>query len=180
VTLAGKNLRLAKGADAKLNKGHERSMVNQITLGAALSGDRRFDDAARELNDTIQQNRREWNANFDLVWSALHLLARTLEAQGKYEEEVNTAREAMKFTGEPTAKEVHLRVLRAIAARDFASAMAHWKNAGPDARAEALQALHASDGLDERYAVLVGALIESPPKAAEVASIRGMLSAPNR
>jgi serine/threonine protein kinase len=180
VALAGKNLRLAKGADAKLSKGHERSMVNRITLGAALAGARRFDDAARELNDTLQQNRREWIANYDLQWSALHLLARILEAQGKYEEEVNTAREAMKFTVRPSPREAHLRTLNAIAARDLAFAVAHWKNASPDARAEALEELDAADGLDERYAVLVGALIESPPKASEVASIRSMLSVPKR
>ena len=34
VTLAEKNLRVNVGADARLNKGRERNMVNQITLGA--------------------------------------------------------------------------------------------------------------------------------------------------
>lgn len=180
VALAAQNLRLSKGADAKLFKGHERAMVNRISLGAALLGDRRFDDAARELNDTVQQNRREWNVNFDLLWSALHLLTRVCEVQGKYEEEVKTAREAMQASGSPSQRGLNLSVLRAIAGRDFAFAVAHWKNAGPDVRTEALQALRASDGLDERYAVLAGALIESPPKASEIAAIRGMLSAPNR
>jgi serine/threonine protein kinase len=180
VALAQKNLRLSKGADAKSVRGHERFIVNRVTLGAALLGARRFDDAMRELNDTLDQNRREWNANFDLVWSALHLRTRTLEAQGKYLEEVNSAREATLATGIPSQTGMNLRVLRAVAARDFAFAVAHWKSAGPDVRAEALQALHACEGLDERYAVFAGALIESPPKAAEVASLRGMLSVSRR
>ena len=180
VALAGKNLRLSQGADAKLFKGHERAMVNQITLGAALLGARRFDDAARELNDTVRQNRREWNVNFDLAWSAMHLRSRTLEAQGKYEEEVNSAREAMGSTGVPSQQGMNVSVVRAVAARDFAFAAAHWKSAGPDVRAEALQALHACDGLDERYAVLAGALIECPPKASEVASLRGLLAVSKR
>jgi len=80
-----KNLHLVQGADAKLVKGHERTMVNSL-LSARLSW---VLDARRrlsELSDTLQENRREWNVNVDLAWSALHLLARALEAQGKYED----------------------------------------------------------------------------------------------
>src|SRR5262249_31380848 len=113
-------------------KGHERSMVNRTTLGAALIGARRFDEAIRELNDTLQRNRSEWNANFDLMWSAMHLLVRALEVQGKYEQAVSTAREAMKFTSTSSRQEMHVRVLKAIAARDFASAVSHWKKADTD------------------------------------------------
>ncbi len=65
VALAGKNLRLTAGAEARLNKGRERTMVNQITLGAALLGARRFRDAVRELREALESN-RDWNANFDL------------------------------------------------------------------------------------------------------------------
>jgi hypothetical protein len=86
----------------------------------------------------------------------------------------------MENTGSPSQRGMNLSVLRAVAARDFAFAVAHWKSAGPDVRAEALQALHACEGLDERYAVFAGALIESPPKASEVASLRGMLSVSKR
>ena len=176
VALAEKNLHLAQGPDAKLVKGHERSMVNRLTFGAALLGARRFGEAAREMNNTLQENRREWNVNVDLIWSALHLLTRTLEAQGKYEDAANAARDEMKSAGAPAAKEFNVRITRAIAARDFASAVSHWQAADPAARAEAIEALKASEGLDDRYAVLAGALIESPPPASEIASIRARLS----
>ncbi len=81
----------------------------------------------------------------------------------------------MKSAGAPSAKEFNIRTTRAIAARDFASAVSHWKNAGPDARTEALHALEACEGLDDRYAVLAGALIELPPSSSEIASIRARL-----
>jgi tetratricopeptide (TPR) repeat protein len=59
VSLAGKNLRLTAGAEASLDKGRERVLVNRITLGAALLGGRRFADAVRELRETLESN-RDW------------------------------------------------------------------------------------------------------------------------
>src|SRR5262249_734447 len=109
LALAERNLSLAQGADAKLVKGLERSMVNRLTFGAALLGAGRFADAVRDLNATLQQNRREWNPNIDLVWNALHLLTRALEAQGKSEEAVNAAQEAMKFNAPPSARDINNR-----------------------------------------------------------------------
>ncbi len=54
VDLAEKNLHLAQGADAKLVKGHERSMVNHLTFGAALFGAGRYAEAAREVSGTLR------------------------------------------------------------------------------------------------------------------------------
>ncbi|HEY3840097.1 MAG TPA: tetratricopeptide repeat protein, partial [Bryobacteraceae bacterium] len=170
------NLRLPAGADAKLNKGRERWMVYQIVLGAALSGAGRFDDAARELRDTLERN-RDWNANIDLQWSALHLLTAALSAQGKYEEASHAGKEALDLAVQSSGPGVHSRVLLAVAARDYAESVAHWKLASPDDRTAAVQSLDTCcSGLDERYGVLAGALLEWPPKTAETASIRNMLS----
>lgn len=176
VALAQKNLHLPQSADANLVKGHERSMVNRLSYGAALLGAGRFADAARELNDTLEENRRGWNANVDLLWSGQHLLSRALESQGKYEDAANAAREAMKSAGPPPKKDFNIRTQRAISARDFASAVSHWREAGTDVRSEALKALDACEGLIEGYAVPTGALLESPPSSSEIASIRARLS----
>jgi tetratricopeptide (TPR) repeat protein len=176
VRLAAENLRLSAGADAKLSKGRERWMVYQVVLGAALSGAGRFDEAARELRDTLARN-RDWNANVDIQWSALHLLTTALAAQGKYEEASHAGREALQLAVQSSGPGAHSRVLMAVAARDYAASVAHWKLASPDERTAAL---HALDGccsrIDERYGVLAGALLEWPPKTAEMASIRNMLT----
>src|SRR5262249_39423473 len=60
VALAGQNLRLAPGADGNTLKGRERTMVYRATLGAALLGAGRFDDAIREMRDTLLRN-ADWN-----------------------------------------------------------------------------------------------------------------------
>ena len=44
------------------------------------------------MRETLETN-RDWDANPDLVWSALNVLAETLEAQGKYQEEATVAKE---------------------------------------------------------------------------------------
>ena len=36
------------------------------------------------MRDTLRQN-SDWNATYGLRWSALHILVRTLEAQGKFD-----------------------------------------------------------------------------------------------
>ena len=83
MALAEKNLHVPPGADAKLFKGRERTIVHQITMGAALLGTKRFLDAEKELRDTLASN-RDWHPNDDLRWSALHLLSAALTAQRKF------------------------------------------------------------------------------------------------
>jgi tetratricopeptide (TPR) repeat protein len=177
VTLAEKNLRLNAGADARLNKGRERTMVNQITLGGALAGAQRFADAERVLRQTLKSN-QNWNANYDLRWSALHLLARALESEGKFEEAAAAAKEAMKFAGlENTSEDFSFLVMRASAVRDYASAVSRWQGSSPEQRAEALRALETHCSRPSRPGgVVAGALIEWLPAADEVASIRDRLT----
>jgi tetratricopeptide (TPR) repeat protein len=172
VTLAGKSAGLAAGADAGQHRARERLMVRQITLGAALLGAGRLDEGVHQLRETIERN-RDWDVNWDLVWSALHLLAVTFEKTSNYQEELTVAEEETKHVLHDPAN--NLRVMAAIAARDYAAAVAHWKDASPSDRAKALQGLEASNGLDERYAGLTGALLERPPAAADLAAIRTLL-----
>jgi serine/threonine protein kinase len=176
VSLARKNLRLTAGAEASLNKGRERTMVNQITLGAALLGDRRIADAVREFREALESN-RDWNANYDLRWSALHLLARAFEAQGRFEEAVSAAKTAMKFAVlENGGQGFSTQVIRATAARDYASAVAGWKGSSQEERVDALRALDAYCSRPGRPGgVIAGALIEWLPTPEEVASIRARL-----
>jgi tetratricopeptide (TPR) repeat protein len=176
VSLAGRNLHLTAGAEASLDKGRERILVNRITLGAALLGGRRFADAERELRETLASN-RDWKANPDLWWSALHLLARALEAQGKFEDAVSTAKEATKFADmEDTGGGFATRMLRALAARDYASAVAGWTGSSPEQRRDALRLIemHGSRS-GPPGGVLLGPLIEWFPAAEEVAAIRDRL-----
>jgi len=160
-----------------LNKGRERNMVNQITLGGALIGARRFPDAARELRQTLESN-QDWNANFDLRWSALHLAARAFESQGKFEEAAAAAKESMKFADlEQTEGDFSRQVIRALAARDYASAVSRSKGSSPEQRAEALRVLEKYCSQPNRAGgVIAGALIEWFPAADDVASIRDRLT----
>ncbi|HUE04240.1 MAG TPA: hypothetical protein VMR62_32115 [Bryobacteraceae bacterium] len=66
-------------------------MVYQIALGAALLGAKQFGAAERQLRDTIAQN-QDWRANHDLLWSAYHLLVKTLEGEEKTQEAVTASR----------------------------------------------------------------------------------------
>jgi len=176
VELAEKNFALPAVKDATLHKGRERTMVYQITLGAALIGAKRFADAERELRQTLARN-RDWNANLDLEWSAMHLLTADLEAQSRYEEAVAEAREAEKTAVQGTfGNTFSARVLRAIAARDYASAVARWKGSSREQCAAARRMLDDSlAGLDRGHGVLVGALLEAPPQPEEQASIEKAL-----
>jgi tetratricopeptide (TPR) repeat protein len=178
IALASENLRLPRGPDAGLNKGREREMVYRVTFGAALLDAGRFDDAVREMRDTLRRN-SDWNANYDLRWSALHVLVRALEAQGKFDEAVVPAREAWRFLKEQGLAGYSGRVSAAIAARDLASAVARARDAGPAERAAALEALTACDNLDSRYAVLTGALLETPPPPSELLALRKLLARHN-
>jgi hypothetical protein len=151
-------------------------MVYQITMGAALLGAKRFADAERELRQTLAHN-RDWNANLDLEWSAMHLLTAVLEAQARDEEAVAVARKACKLADQAVqGQELYARVLRAIAARDYASAVAAWKGSSPEQCATARRSLADSVvGLDRGHGVLVGALLEYPPEPGEQASLEHAL-----
>lgn len=151
--------------------------MNQITLGGALLGTGRFADAVRELRQTLESN-RDWNANHDLQWSALHLLARALESQGEFEKAVAAAKESMKFAGlKDTRAGFFNQVIRALAARDYASAVSGWKGSSPEHRAEAPRMLEAycSGAPNRAGGVIAGALIEWLPAEDEVTSIRSRL-----
>jgi tetratricopeptide (TPR) repeat protein len=176
VSLAQKNLHLTAGAEASLDKGRVRILVNRITLGAALLGDRRFADAVRELRETLESN-RDWKPNPDLWWSALHLLARAFAAQGRFEDAISTAKEATKFASvEDTGGGFSTRVMRALAARDYASAVAGWTGSSPEQRRDALRLIEMHGSRSDRPGgVLVGPLIDWFPAAEEVAPIRDRL-----
>jgi hypothetical protein len=172
VELAEKDTALPEVKDSALAKGRERTLVYEVTLGAALLGAKRYVDAERELRETLARN-RDWNANWDLVWSTMHLLTEALEAQAKYAEEVAIARDARKLVDQSAlGTEFYIHVMRAIAARDYASAMTHWNGATPDQCSAAIRAIgDALSGVDRRHGVLVGALLEFPPQAEEEAAL---------
>jgi tRNA A-37 threonylcarbamoyl transferase component Bud32/tetratricopeptide (TPR) repeat protein len=176
VELAETNLALPPAKDATLQKGRERTMVYQINLGAALVGAKHFADAERELRQTLARN-RDWNANLDLQWSAMHLLAAALEAQGRYEEAVTVAASAEKLANQAApGTEFWARVIRAIAARDYATAVSLSKGSSPEQCAAARRSLDdALSGVDKRYGVLAGALLEYPPQAEEQFSLEKAL-----
>jgi serine/threonine protein kinase len=174
VALADRNLRLPSGADGNLQKGRERRMVYRVTLGATLLEAGHLDDAVREMRDTLRQN-SDWNANYDLRWSALHILARALEAQGKFDQALTAARDARRFVVEQGGAGYRFQVCLAISARDFAAAAARAKTATPADRAAALAAVAEGGHLDPRYATLTGALLEAPPPASEMDELRQRL-----
>jgi tetratricopeptide (TPR) repeat protein len=175
LTLAAKNLRLTAGAEASLDKGRERILVNRITMGAALLGARRFADAEQELRETLESN-RDWKPNPDLSRSALHLLTRALEAQGKFEDAVSTAKEATRFSRAEDIGGFAMQMSRALAALDYGSAVAGWTGANAEQRRDALRLIemHCS-GPDQPGGVIVGPLIEWFPAARDVAPIRDRL-----
>ncbi len=176
VALAEKNLALPPAKDARLDKGRERTLVYHIDFGAALLGAKRLGDAEREMRQTLARN-RDWDANTDLQWSALHILTEALNGQGKFQEAISSARDAQKLFNRIPGDAFYARVMRAIAARDYASAVASWQGSSAEQCAAARQALDgALAGLDRRHAVLAGALLEFPPGAEEQASLDKALS----
>jgi hypothetical protein len=59
------------------------------------------------------------------------------------------------------------------------SAVGHWEGSTAEQRADASRALDKwTAGLDPRYAVLAGALLEAPPGSSEIAQVRKMLAPP--
>ena len=182
VALAEKSLRLPGGADSKLFKGRERRLVHQITLGAALLGAKRFAAAETHLRDTLENN-RDWKPNEDLRWNAMHLLAQALAAQGASGtaqgasgDELSVAAEAFQLIDAQTNRGVSASVIKAIAAFDYALAVAHLKASSPAQRQQAIAALDKRTvDLKTRYPELTGALLEAPPSAADLAGVRALL-----
>ncbi len=116
------------GPDAKLFKGRERTIVHQITMGAALLGGKRFPEAKAELRKTIASN-RDRNPNDDLRWSTLHLLSVALSAQRKFGEAVTASEQARNLVVQVGNRSLSIRVEQAL-----------------------LELEHRMAGLDPRYA----------------------------
>ncbi len=69
-----------------------------------------------------------------------------------------------------------IQVIRALAARDYASAVARWKGSSQEQRGDALRALEAHGSRPGRPGgVIAGTLIEWFPAPEEVATIRDWL-----
>ncbi|HUE00404.1 MAG TPA: serine/threonine-protein kinase [Bryobacteraceae bacterium] len=176
VTLARKNVQLAAGADGALTRGHERFAVHRIALGAALTGAGQYAGAEAELRACLNQM-RAWSLNYDLLWSALHELVLASEAQGDFAQQLAAARQAWDAARDSNPKTIGGRMLFALAARDLASATAHWPATAPADRVHARQLLDQwCAGLDPHRGTLVGALIAAPPAPAEVAALRNLLT----
>jgi tetratricopeptide (TPR) repeat protein len=177
VSLAERNLQLAHaGADANLYKGRQRAMIYRIVLGAALSGVGRHDEAEHQLRATLADN-RDWNANDDLKWSALHELVKTLEAQHKTGEAVTASQQGQTIAEGIPKINFGSSVLQAVAARDYASAVAHWPASTVEQREKARKLLDSCCSLlDERYGSLAGALLEFPPHDSERAALQKLLA----
>ncbi|HTX38407.1 MAG TPA: protein kinase [Bryobacteraceae bacterium] len=176
VTLARNSVRVAAGADGALTRGRERLAVHRIVLGAALAGTGQYAAAEGELRSLLNQS-RGWDLNYDLIWSTLHELARAYEAQGDFAQEFAAARQAWDAAVHIDTGFIYGRILRALAARDLASAAAHWSGATPADRVQARQLLDQwCEGLDPRRGTLVGALVTGPPAPAEVAALRKRLA----
>jgi tetratricopeptide (TPR) repeat protein len=175
LALARKNVRVAAGADRELTRGRERLAVHGIVLGATLAAAGRYADAEDELRSVLSQIGK-WNVNADLTWSACHELALAYEAQGDFAQQFAAARQAWDATRDIDTKAIAGRIQHSLAARDLASAAAHWPAATSVDRAQARQLLDQwCTGLAPRRGTLVGALIAAPPDPAEVATLRKLL-----
>ncbi len=176
IALARRNVQLAAGADARLHRGRERLAVHRTVLGAALVGAGQYGDAERELHSMLDQN-RDWDMNADLLWSALHELALAYEAQGDFSQALAAARQGVDASDREALTSLSGHILRALAARDFASRAAHSPAATAADRDRAGQLLdQRCTGLDPRHGTLVGALIAAPPGPGEIAALRKLLA----
>ncbi len=175
IALAGKNLILRAGADAKSQRGRERGLVYQMAMSAALIGARRFGEAERQIRDVLAQN-ADWRPNHDLLWCVYHLLLKALLAQDKRQEAVAAGAQGLKMAVFQPQEGFCYEVLRAVAARDYAFAVAHFPGSSDADRAGARQALdqYCSKG-GNRFPVLAPALFERMPEAAEIQALRKLL-----
>ena len=86
------------------------------------------------------------------------------------------AAEAFQLIDAQTNRGVSASVIKAIAAFDYALAVAHLKASSPAQRQQAIAALDKRTvDLKTRYAELTGALLEAPPSAADLAGVRALL-----
>ncbi|HKE27413.1 MAG TPA: serine/threonine-protein kinase [Bryobacteraceae bacterium] len=175
VVLARMNLRLPVGADARTNRGRERALVYRIALGAALIGAKQFNAAERHLRETLSQN-EDWHVNHDLLWSTYHLLTKALEAQKKRHNALSASKTGLKMAVFSPEQGLSSQVMRAIAARDYAFAVAHWSASSDADHTAALRALDQyCSAPDHRYGILAVTLLETMPAPDEIGAIRKML-----
>jgi hypothetical protein len=175
VAVASTNMRLPIGADARTNRGRERALVYRIALGAALIGAKRFNTAEQHLRETLSQN-EDWKVNHDLLWCTYHLLTKTLEAQEKRHEAVSASETGLKMAVYAPEQGLSSQVMRAIAARDYGFAVAHWPGSSDSDRVAARRALDQyCSGPDYRYGILAVTLLETMPARDEIGAIRKML-----
>jgi hypothetical protein len=172
MTLARKNL----AADHDLvspDHDRERALVNHIQMAAVLNAAGQPEQAEKDLRDVLSTS-QSW-APKDLRWSAMYVLGQALEMRKKPAEAAALRKEELQIAREAAGPAFANRTMVALAVRDYAGAISRWRDVPASERAAALQALEGCCQLDERYGVPVGALIESPPKAAELAAIRKLL-----
>jgi hypothetical protein len=131
----------------------------------------------RQLRDTIARN-KDWGANHDLLWSAAHLLVKALEAQEKRGEAVSASSLALTWAVQESEEGLCNQIMRAIAARDYAFAVAHWSASTDTDRSAARRALdeHCSRPA-YRFGILAATLLECMPQQDEINAIRRLLEA---
>lgn len=172
LALARKNLAsdhdiVSPGAD------RERALVNRIQMAAVLNAASQPEQAAKDLRDALNAS-SEW-APKDLRWSAMFVLSQALEKRQKPGEAVSLQKEALRLARENASPAISNRTMLALAVRDYAATISRSRDATAQERADALSALEGCCQLDERYGVQAGAMIEWPPKAAELDAIRKLL-----
>ena len=177
VSLVARNLRVPAGTNAEALLGRERMMVYRISLGAALLGAKRFDEAERELRATIAQN-QDWKANHDLIWCTYHLLFQALDAQGKSEAAFAAGKQGLDAALKEPEEGFGSDVMRAAAARDYAAGAAKWPGSSQQDREAASQCLDRyCRETGNHFDVMAAALFESMPDASELRAIRKLLQA---
>ncbi len=175
IGLAAKNLALPLGADAKTMRGRERAVVYRIAMGAALIGAKQFDAAERKMRDTLAEN-DGLEVNHDLLWCIYHLMTEALEGQNRRREAATTGDKALQMAVASPEEGMSNQVMRAVAARDYARAVANWTGAHEADRAAARRALDQfCGGPHYRYGILAVTLFETMPPPDEIAAIRRLL-----
>jgi tetratricopeptide (TPR) repeat protein len=172
LALARKNLAMDNDVTSP-GKDRERGLTNRIQMAAVLNAAGRPEEAEKELRGALDAS-QGW-APKDLRWSAMFVLGQTLELQKKQAEAAALRKEALRMARANAGPAVSSRIMLALSACGHAATISRWRDAPAGERAEALRSLEGCCQLDERYGVPVGALIESPPKAAELAAIRKLL-----
>ena len=106
-------------------------------------------------------------------------LTRSLLGQRKFEAAAQAAKQAIGEAAKSPGNGLPARTRRAIAARDYASAVTLWKQAGAIIRADAAKQLdlYCGSELPNVFGrVSGGALLLAPPSRAEIEALRIALS----